>query len=1031
MPRPLGNLLPPLRPPRGHSKAPSVPHALLLIVFLASFASLSNLAAPLQPAPPPSFPDPAIRALSRFQSDPDLTLELIAAEPLVAAPCALAWDESGALYVAENRGYPTGPTNGPPLGRIARLTDTTGSGDWNHRSDFATNLSFPNGLLPWRGGLLVTCAPDLLWFKDADGDGHAEIREVILSGFATNQSTQLRVNRPLLGPDGWVYLASGLSGGRITSPRRPQDPPLDLRGDLRVNPDTGEYQPVDGPSQFGQDIDDFGRRFGCHNRVQVRHFVFPWSAAVRHPFLAPPGVFQDCPERIDNPWLPAGGGAATLFPISANQTTADSHAGTFTAACGILLWPGGNLPTRFNGGVFSCDPTANLVHFDQLIPSGPTFSARRLPGTNEVLRSPDNAFRPVYLAQGPDGALYIADMYRPSIEHPEYLPDEVRRRTDFNTGRDLGRIWRLRTAPAARERRIRSRPAPVAFNTQPIPLLNDLSSTNRWRRDTAFRLLLHSNTQTNLPFLLQTALEGSRTVTTAARILQLLERIQGLDPDTVLTSLAAPQPELRELGLRFASPYLTSHAGIATAVATAARDESPRVRFVAALTLSSLSSEAPTLAIPALATIALRDGHEPWTRAAVLGSIPHQERAFLFALLSQTPIINDPAIPVLDDLGALLGRMIPPESHGELVETLFAIPGIDLARALVLLGAFVDAAPALPESLATLSARCGAGSKWRILQEAASAAIQRGESLPVLRLAGVRLASQLDPVPTRQHLAHLLQSDAPAPLLAVAARHASAPPHADLAPMMLAPDQWRLLPPPNQAALLQALIARPSQIPQVIAALASGTIARHQLSIAQRDSLLRVADPKLLALAKPFLQPAPPAERQAALKAASVSLDLIGDSSAGRLVFRNLCAACHRLESEGVHVGPDLYSVRNQSRESLLLHLLIPSHEISPQFLQYRCETRDGSVFSGLLISESTGAITLRMPQGLQQTLARADITQLETVRESLMPDGLEMAMSHQQLADLLAFLKGSPPPAAQSGSDRSQPTPVTPTPLP
>ncbi len=1011
MPRPLGNL--PNTPPhsRGRSKTPSTPLVLLLLCVLSGFASLTAPAAPLRPIPPPTFPDTAIRALNRFQSDPDLTLELIAAEPLVSAPCALAWDESGALYVAENRGYPTGTPDGQPLGRIARLTDTTGDGDWNHRSDFATNLSFPNGILPWRGGLLVTCAPDLLWFKDADGDGHAEIREVILTGFATNQSTQLRVNRPLLGPDGWVYLASGLSGGRITSPRRPQDPPLDLRGDVRVNPDTGEYQPVDGPSQFGQDIDDFGRRFGCHNRVQVRHFVFPSSAAARHPFLAPPGVFHDCPERIENPWLPAGGGAASLFPISANQTTADSHAGTFTAACGILLWPGGNLPPRFNGGVFSCDPTANLVHFDQLIPAGPTFSARRLPGTNEFLRSPDNAFRPVYLAQGPDGALYIADMYRPSIEHPDYLPEEVRRRTDFTSGRDLGRIWRLRTAPPARERRVRTRPVPVTFSNQPIPLINDLSSTNRWRRDTAFRLLLHSGPHTNLPTLLHTALEGSRTVTTAARILQLLDRIEILDPDTVLTCLAAPQSELRELGLRFAPPHLTSHAGVATAVATAARDDDPRVRFLAALALAGLSSEAPALAIPALASIALSDGHDRWTRAAVLSSIPQQERAFLFALLSQSPVVNDPAIPVLDDLGALLGRMIPPESQGELIETLFAIPGIDLARSLVLLGAFVDAAPALPESLTLLSARCGAGSKWRVLQEAASVAIERGESLPVLRLAGVRLASQLDPVPTRQALADLLQSDAPAQLLAVAARHASVPPHADLAPSMLSPDQWELLPPPNQAALLQALINRPSQIPQVIAALASGTIARHQLSVAQRESLLRVADPKLLALAKPLLLPNAPADRQAALRAASPSLDLPGDSTAGRLIFRNLCAACHRLEGEGINVGPDLYSVRNQSRESLLLHLLVPSQEISPQFLQYRCETRDGSVHSGLLISESPGAITLRMPQGLEQTLARTDISRLETVRESLMPDGLEKAMSHQDLADLLAFLKGSPPP--------------------
>ena len=181
----------------------------------------------------------AADALNSFQTEPGLRVELVAAEPLTASPCAVAWDEGGRIFVAENRGYPTGGHNGQAVGVVAMLEDTNDDGVMDKRTEFATGLTFPNGVMPWRGGCIVTCAPDVFYFKDTDGDGKADVKEILLTGFATNQSTQLRVNKPMLAPDGWVYLASGLSGGKITSPKRPNDPPLELKGDIRFQPDTG------------------------------------------------------------------------------------------------------------------------------------------------------------------------------------------------------------------------------------------------------------------------------------------------------------------------------------------------------------------------------------------------------------------------------------------------------------------------------------------------------------------------------------------------------------------------------------------------------------------------------------------------------------------------------------------------------------------------------------------------------------------------------------------------------------------------
>lgn len=376
---------------------------------------------------------------------PGLRLELVAAEPMVVSPVAMAFDERGRLFVAENRGYPSGPGPGkPPAGRIALLEDLDGDGRMDRRNEFAEVLTFPNGVLPWRGGLIVTCAPDILYLLDRDGDGRADERRVLFTGFSTAGSTQLRVSHPSLGLDGYIYVAGGLTGGKVTSPGAPGRPPVEFRrADFRFRPDTAEGEAVDGGAQFGLTFDEAGRRFFCYNRVQVQHAVIDSKTLRRNPRLAFSDTVQDCPADLVAEPLQGHGAAARLHPISGNVTTADSHAGTFTAACGVTIFRGLGLPEVYRGGAFSCDPTGNLVHFDRLEPAGATFRARPINDGPEFLASSNDWTRPVFLASGPDGALYVCDMVRKTIEHPDYLPDEIRKRTDFTAGKDLGRIWRV------------------------------------------------------------------------------------------------------------------------------------------------------------------------------------------------------------------------------------------------------------------------------------------------------------------------------------------------------------------------------------------------------------------------------------------------------------------------------------------------------------------------------------------------------------------------------------------------------------
>ena len=144
--------------------APILGTALCICGFAAETTRATVVKSPVSPE----------QSQKLFQVDPGLRVELVAAEPLVQSPCAIAWDEQGRLFVAENRGYPTGPADGKPAGVIAMLSDSDADGRMDKRIDFATGLTFPNGILPWRGGLIVTCAPDILYLKDNDGDGRAD-----------------------------------------------------------------------------------------------------------------------------------------------------------------------------------------------------------------------------------------------------------------------------------------------------------------------------------------------------------------------------------------------------------------------------------------------------------------------------------------------------------------------------------------------------------------------------------------------------------------------------------------------------------------------------------------------------------------------------------------------------------------------------------------------------------------------------------------------------------------------------------------
>jgi putative membrane-bound dehydrogenase-like protein len=873
-------------------------------------------------------------ALHSFHSEPDLVIELVAAEPLVSSPCALAFDEHGRLYVAENRGYPR--STAPPLGTIAMLEDTDGDGRMDKRTVFADGLTFPNGVLPWKGGVFVTCAPDVFYMKDNDGDGRADERRVILTGFDTTGSTQLRVNTPLLGPDGWIWLASGLSGGNITAPKHPEFPALKLKTDLRFHPETGQFEPVDGRSQFGHSFDNYGRRFICMNRIQVQHVVLPSRYLKRNPAFAFSDTVQNCPDLVPNPLLRGGGGAARIFPLSHNLTTADSHAGTFTAACGVHIWSGGALPLQYDGCAFSCEPTGNLVHVDRLAPSGATFAALPIWKEREFLASRDDWFRPVFLATGPDHALYVADMYRKVIEHPDYLPEEIRKRTDFESGRDMGRIWRIKAK-------------------EPPAKLAPSFDSSRFRK---------------------------------------LDREGELTDKQLADAFLSDDPGERETALQLAEPRLAKSSSLIDDAIRLAQDPDARVRFQCALTLGSVDE---ARIAEALSEIAARDLHDRWTRAAILSGVGHRVPEFVDGFLSALRLPPPDAMDFLVECGGLLRDRPPTQVMKELAHVMHGNPDhvADISMAIIV---------GMTERAGTRLHTAGEDLWSRLVEEATKIATSSAQPVPHRALA-IRFLSRTDSAAAEEMVRGIASAEMNEKLRWVAIGALDENSLVKLASVFLARSGWNRLSPQIREAVLNAFLARGKTTAEVLSALESGELPRNAIDATRRQQLLKHKDAALRQRAEKIF--ASGVDRMTAFENAKAVLALKPNAANGGAIFKRACASCHRLDREGFGVGPDLFGIRNQPKETILLHIVVPEHEIAPGFTAYLVETKDGRTLSGIILSETEESITLRQPLGVEDNILRRDIMSMTQSPLSLMPAGLEQTMSPQEMADLLAYLKG------------------------
>ena len=889
--------------------------------------------------PPPPTPEEARSALV---VEGGLEVTLAAAEPLVRDPVAFDWDSSGALYVVEMGDYPLGDTE--VSGRVVKLLDP--DGDWRYESatTFLDGLAFPTGIAPWRDGMLITCAPDILFARDTDGDGAADEIRIVATGFGEGNQ-QHRVNGLWWGLDNLYHGANGDSGGRVGG--------VELGGrDFALDPDTGKIHSELGQTQFGKTRDDWGNWFGGNNSHPAWHWPLSQRYLTRAPHVTPPPSYVSV--------VAPGETIQPLTPVAARFNDPGA-ARRFTSACSPMIYRDDDLP--FAGDLFICEPVHNLVHRRRLSREGTRFVAATTQG--EFLASRDPYFRPTMVRTGPDGAIWVSDMSRAVIEHPEWIPDDWEARLDLGEGRDRGRIFRIQR-PAGEPSGFTW---PATMDT--TALVTGLEDSNGWMRDTSHRLLVERG---------EGAAELELLASTSASSLARLHALWVLAGQGVLTaktlapSLTRDEPGLRRAALRLAEPF----SELEPQVLELGEDPSPSVRLQLAATLGAFPSQA---AARTLARLLDRDGEDPYLRAAAhaalgpemlaearRGTTSTARRRELLAL--EARVTGDPRLVLasqeftLAERAAILSELLVQDAS-------FSILGLE---------GLVDEALD-PASEVNLEDRVV------ILARA-------GEAVPDEALVELVLRSGVPPS---------LLTNREDPSLAT-----------------LLVERWREVTPARRGALLDVLLARQAFVDVAVEALEAGVLEASGFDATRADLLVAHATDPLRARAALQRQSG---NRESVVESMRAVLEP-GDALRGREHFNGTCTRCHRLDGAGEAIGPDLRSLGDRSTEALLVAILDPNRAVEARYVSYTARTHDGRLFTGVVTDETDTSVTLR-GAGVDQILLRTELAVLSSTGLSQMPEGLEVELGPGGLADVIAYLQGGALSPKEFAGNQPRPLPV------
>ncbi len=930
-------------------------------------------------------------AIATWKVKPGYKLQFAAHEPQVRSPIAVCFDENGRMFVCEMIDYSEMRDVTPHLGRISMLEDKDGDGYYETSKVFADDLPWPTGLIWANGGLYVGATPDIWRFEDRDGDGHAEVREKVFTGFGTGLAllnVQGLMNSMQWGQDNRIHMLSGTGNrGMIACPKRPDVPAQEIGGrNFWFDPRTHDFGFEAGGAQYGMSFDNYGRKFGCSNSDHLQTWVYDDKFAERNPFFTMPPARQS---------IAADGGAAEVFRLSPDEPWriirtrwriagvvkgavegGGRVSGYFTGATGTSVFRGDAYGDDFVNNTFSGDAGGQLVHRKKIFPDGASLIGRRPDDENgfEFAASKDTWVRVVNFANAPDGCLHICDMYREVIEHPHSIPDEIKKFIDLNNGNDRGRIYRIIPEDKAWQRR----GAVALGKASTAELVETLAHPNGWHRDTAARLIYERQDKAAVS-LLDALFQKPSAALAKFHALGVLSGLGALSDETIDRALRDNEWFVRERAVtlcRASAPLAAGNApasaGGAPALQALVDDPSPRVRFQVALRVNDAA---------ALTRLAAKDHADKWISAAILSNPPAIVNALPLQMTDATPFVAK-----LIEIRAATKSGVP-----------------DLIDFIAQRGANPLWLRALGDGLRRTGAtieKADSDHKLAAVFTKAATTAADAKAATAARLDAIELLA----FTSSDALKTCLAKGQPDSVQSAAIKTLAQQSSADVTKTLL--DHWPHYGPKAMDAALAAFIARDERTTKLLAAIQSGAIKASDLSASQVQSLAQHKDAKIAALAKNVLASVLPPSRAEMTAKFKPALTTKGDAARGQAQYLARCLTCHRAAGQGMEVGPDLITVKTKGRDALLTAILEPNKEVASQFIAYVVNTKDGQTLTGVISKDDASSLTIRTLGGIEQTIPRSNIASSSSDGHSLMPEGLETGLDVQGMADLLTFIE-------------------------
>lgn len=991
----------------------------ILVTALWIALTIPGLTQEVRMEPGPKSPEVSLKCI---KVRPGFKVELMLAEPLVQDPIAFAWGPDGKFWVVEMGDYPLGlDGKNKPGGRIKYFEKSKPDGPYDKMTLFLDNLGYPTGVFPFGDGVLVTCAPDIFQVKISKG-GKAGEKTVLFTGFKEGNQ-QHRVNGLSWGIDNWIYGANGDSGGVITSLKTGKE--VDIRGrDFRFKVETGEFEAVSGQSQFGRCQDDWGNWFGNNNSNPMFHFALDDAYLKRNPHVLYP-----------DPRVQVIPGPIRVYPTSRplprfNTPTALNH---FTSACSTIIYRDNLFGPAFEGNAFISEPVHNLVHRAIVKPKGVTFSAERAKDeeTSEFLASSDNWFRPAMIQVGPDGALWIADMYRYVIEHPEWIPKDWQKKLDLRAGHDKGRIYRVYPADK------KPRAIPQMAKMEPAELIKQLESPSGWVRDMAHRRLrakIDTDDAEAVAIAKRIHEMSKTTPVPQARLhvlwINYLSRAWGYwSSESIERFVKDSHPGVRKHALRIALHDSGAESKlIATHLAAAEKDQDAKIRMQLACSLLAHTSETASKRFVRL----LRDNADDrYIVAAGLSSISSESwKPILSELLAQENIPNTLYAPMLR-MAKVYGT--PLDSSRLFVRQLTSQEKLPMNQQLAAVAELLEVMEKNDWTLKTLLENAAANESEQTLarlKDIHGHAVKRArepnmpasERLATIRLLAMGLGD--DRADHKILLAHLTPQT-PDNVQAAVITQLTRKFDPRTPGIVLSP--WKSYSPALRGQVLDALLSQPIWTKMTLDAIKRKDIPAQEIDAIRRQRFLLHKDDEIRISAKNVFAAASSSDRGKVVNDYWLRLPNKVDAGRGAKLFVKACAACHKLGDLGQNVGPDLASVGDKSVQGLLTAILDPNRAVEARYVNYFATTKKGQTFSGILTGETSTSITLTANDGKQHQLLRNELDDLSSTGKSMMPDGIEKDLSPQDLADIIEHVRTNLPTPKRKEFPGNQPKIIVP----